>query len=125
MTRLLMSIAAAAFLTACGAPGQSGSPSPAQSVLAAKTAYTGALVVAVRYNQIPRCGRPASPPICSDESVVLQLRKADAVAGAALDGAEAIVRQPGVQASVAIAAARSATEAVKLLQTVLTTYSVK
>lgn len=125
MIRTLISIALAGFLTACGAPGQSGSPSPAQSVLAAKTAYTGALVVAVRYNQIPRCGRPASPPICSDEGVVLQLRRADAVAGAALDGAEAIVRTPGIDSSIAVAAAKSATESVKVLTVILQTYGVK
>jgi hypothetical protein len=125
MLRNILIASLALFLASCGGAGQSGSPSPASSVFAAKTAYVGALGLAVKYNALPRCGAPTSPPICSDASVVLQLRKADQAAGAALDGAETIVRTPGVKDSVAIAAARSATEAVKLLQTVLVTYQVK
>lgn len=125
MTRLLWIAIAAVSLAACANSGQSGSPSPAASVFAAKTAYAGALSVAVRYNALPRCGQPASPPICSDQGVIVQMRKASDVAAGALDSAESIVRQPGVRDSLAIAAAATATEAVKVLQLTLLTYGVK
>ncbi len=106
-------------------PQGGGVPSAKSQVYAAKTAYQAVLLIAVRYNRLPRCGQPTSPPLCSDPTVVTELRQGDKIAQATLEGAEAVVYRPAVEASVAFAAAASATEAVKLLQTIITTYNIK
>lgn len=124
MRPILIVAAMAGFLAACA--GSGSGPAPAASdVYSAKAAYSAALGVAVRYNQIPRCGSPTSPPVCSAASVVQQLRKADNVAEASLDQAESVARSPSANASVLAAAVQSATAAVQVLQTILTTYGVK
>ena len=124
--RPILIVAALAGILAAGGCSSSGSaPSPQADVYAAKASYGAALTVAVRYNGLPRCGAPTSPPICSDAAVVLQLRRADAVASVALDQAESVVRSPLSSASLIAAAAQSATGAVKVLQAVITSYGVK
>lgn len=126
MTRLFwIAIAGAAVaLAGCSAGPSPSTVSPETTVFQAKLGYSAALGIAVRYNALPRCA-PAAPVVCSDQSVVLQLRKADAVAGAALDAAESTVRMPGVNSSLALAAAKSAVESVKVLQTVISVYGIK
>lgn len=124
MRPILIVAAMAGFLTACAGSG-SPPPSAASDVYSAKAAYGAALTLAVGYNGLPRCGAPTSPPLCSQASVVLQLRKADQVASLALDQAELVVRNPLSSASLIAAAVQSATGAVKVLQQVETTYGVK
>ena len=124
MRNIVTVIATALFLALGGCSG--GLPPSAQNdVFAAKTAYGAALTLAVAYNGLPRCGTPTSPPLCSDQAVVLQLRKADQVASLALDQAEAVVRNPLSSASLIAAAVQSASGAVKTLQMIEQTYSVK
>ena len=81
--------------------------------------------MAVTYNNLPRCGAPTSPPVCSDPGAIIAIRKANTAAQAALDAAETTVRTPGVTASVATAATVSATNAVAALQSILTLYAPK
>lgn len=100
-------------------------PSSASQVYAAKNAYEAALIVAVHYNALPRCGAPTSPPLCSDASAVAAIRKANVAAQAALDAAETTVRTPGITSSVAAAAVTAATNAVTALQSILTLYAPK
>lgn len=121
MRPILIVAAMAALVTACGG----SAPSAQSDVFAAKTAYGAALTVAVAYNGLPRCGAPTSPPLCSQASVVLQLRKADQVASLAIDQAETVVRSPSSSASMIAAAVQSATGAVKVLQQVEATYGMK
>lgn len=127
MRRILTIAATALFLAlgACQTTGGSQPTDPASVVFSAKTSYAAALSVAVRYANLPRCGKPTSPPICSDPSVVLQLRKADEVASVALDQAEAMVRTPNVNPGLAATAVQSAVGAVKVLQQVVVTYGLK
>lgn len=124
--RPILIIAAMAGILALGGCSSSGAqPSPQADVYSAKAAYGAALTLAAGYNGLPRCGAPTSPPLCSQASVVLQLRKADQVASLALDQAELVVRNPLSSASLIAAAVQSATGAVKVLQQVETTYGVK
>jgi hypothetical protein len=97
----------------------------ANTVLATKTAYEAVLVVAVDYNNLPRCGASTSPPLCSDAGVVAQLRKADVAASAAISAAENAVRTLGTSATVITAAVVTATNAVAALQSIVTTYGIK
>ncbi len=121
MRPILIVAALAGFVTGCGG----SAPSAQSDVFAAKTAYGAALSLAVGYNSLPRCGAPTSPPLCSDNAAVLQLRKADQVASLAIDQAELVVRNPASSASLVAAAVQSATGAVKVLQQVEATYGVK
>jgi hypothetical protein len=99
-------VAALLLVSACGA--LTGG-TPAADVFAMRAGYNAAfLAPAVAYNALPRCAE-AVPQPCSQQSVVSQLRKADAAAKAALDAAETVVRDaPGVDARTAINAAREA-----------------
>jgi alkylhydroperoxidase family enzyme len=94
--------------------------SPAAMVFDIRAAYdTGVLAPAVAYASLPRC--PAVPA-CADPSVVVVIRKADAAALSALDGAEKTVRDhPDLDAAAAIDAARNA---VKAAQQILAIYGV-
>jgi hypothetical protein len=70
---------------------------------------------------MPRCA-PAVPKPCSDPELVAQIRKADNVAAAALDAAEAAVRTPAVGTTArdrAIQAAQAALAAFSALVTSL------
>lgn len=117
MKRLIL--LAVLLLAACS--GQQ-KPSAANQVFAAWNAYEAALIVAVRYNELPRCGRPSSPPLCSDAAIVAQVRTANGAARAALDAAEKTVRDPTLRDDVKLAAVEGATNAIAALQAILTLY---
>lgn len=104
---LIMLIAAAALAVGCASTGPV--QTPAQAVFAAKGSYNAALTVAVAYKRLPRCS-DAQPAPCSKPELIAQLQKADNVAAAALDAAEAAVRTPLVGAT-ATARALSAAQA--------------
>jgi hypothetical protein len=107
------------LLAACGQQG----PSSASSVYAAKNAYEAALIGAVTYNNLPRCGAPTSPPVCSDQSAVGAIRKANDAARTTLDAAEKTVRDPTVTADTKAAVVLGATNAVSALQAILAIYA--
>lgn len=122
--RKMIALAVALFVTACAAPLATPIPQDAaQQVFAAKTAYQAVLLIAVRYNQLPRCTVPKAPPLCSDQTVVVQLRKADDAALATLDSAEIVVRSPRATATLTSDAVLAAQSAVKAFQSIVTIYA--
>jgi hypothetical protein len=127
MKSIVTAIAAALSLALAlgGCAATSSTPSSASQVYAAKNAYEAALVVAVQYNNLPRCGKPTSPPICSEQSGIDAIRKANTAARTALDAAEKTVRDPAASASATAAASLAATNAVTAMQSILTLYSQK
>lgn len=112
--------AALLLLTACA------SGTPEKAVFEARSAYDAAVLApAANYNELPRNGTPecAVAKICSDQSVVDSLRKADEAAKTTLDAAEDVVRNhPTWDASAAVAAAQ---EAVAAAEKILALYGVK
>ncbi len=101
----------------------SGQPlSPAAQVFAAKTAYQAPLQIAVTYNNLPRCGVPKTATLCSDQAVVVQLRKANDAALASLDAAEGIARTPGISSSAITLSLATADHAVKAFTAIATIY---
>lgn len=105
---------------------------PANDMVAAsKAAYTakatldGLVVIAGKYNGLPRCGAPTSPVLCSSQPVVDQLRKAALAGDAATQSAENAVRTLGTSPDVVNAAVTAATSAVGAFQQIVTTYNLK
>ncbi len=96
-----------------------------KAVYAAKASYAAALTVAVAYNELPRCNKPAAPIVCSDVNAVAQLRKADQAASAALDSAETGVRQLGSSPTVLTAAVIAAQRAVEAYGSIVALYQPK
>lgn len=123
MHRSFIAIALAASLAGCGA--SSNTPSPANTVIAAKNTFAGIQTLAIQYTSLPRCGAPTSPPLCSDASVVAKIRTGNADAVTALGAAEATVRDPTASTSTVNAAVIGATNAVAALQTILSSLQVK
>lgn len=78
------------LLMACVRPD-----SPAQAIFLAEGDYAAAVQAEVAYGNLPRCGKPDSPKVCSDVNIMKKLRKADDVAWAALTEAEIAVRTKG------------------------------
>jgi len=117
--RFLVAVAAIS-IAACAVTPQT----PAQDVYAIQGDYAAALSVAVAYKQLPACGQPTSPVLCSDKAVVAKLQAADDAAYAALTAAQNIVRTPGagLNAQTAITAAN---QAVQALITITSTLGVK
>lgn len=111
---------AALTLGACQATPST--PSSASQVYAAKNTYEAALILAVQYNSLPRCGAATSPPLCSDTNALAVIRRANTAARTALDGAEKTVRDPSLTADAKSGAVVIATNAVAVLQGVITLY---
>lgn len=116
-----LSLALAASLVAgcASTPGGSASTdSPQRVVFAAKSGYATALTAAVAYKRLPGCA-PTVPQPCSDAGIVAQLQKADNVAAASLDAAEAAVRTPQIGASAVDRAVATANAALSALTAIL------
>lgn len=109
-------LAAVVALAGCASTASS---TPAQTVFAAKSAYATALTAAVAYESLPRCA-PAPRQPCSDAAVVAQLRKADNVAAAALDAAQAAVRTPVIGTDATSKAVQAASSALAALTSLVT-----
>jgi hypothetical protein len=86
---------ALAVLAGCASFGNINSAEAQRAVFGMKEAYKAALQQAVKYESQPRCSATVTAQ-CSKPEVVAQLRKADKVADAALDAAEAAVRSPDI-----------------------------
>lgn len=119
--KLLLAFTLAFALAACQQQG----PSAPSAVYATKNAYEAALIVAVQYNNLPRCGAPTSPPLCSDQAAVEAIRKANVATRTALDAAEKTARDPAVSADAKAAVVLSANNAVAALQAILALYAPK
>lgn len=103
---LLLSLA----LTACATTPDTSTTTPAQAVFQVKSSLNAALTVAVAYRNLPACGAPTSPPLCSKPETVEKVRQAANSAAAALTAAENTVRSPGagVNPQTAVVAAQQA-----------------
>lgn len=121
--RKLFILGAMLLLAACAStvPNQS----PASRVFAAQADYTVMLAAAARYNELPRCGLPDSPALCSKAAVIVKIRQADIAAAAALQTAQDIVRTPGYDQVTASSAITAALRAILALQTTLATYDIR
>lgn len=98
---------------------------PAQAAYALKSAYGAALAVAIEYARLPRCGQPASPPLCSDAAVLGTMRRLSEAADAATQGAEDAVRTLGKDPALVRAAIVSAQAAVSTFEKTAAAYGGK
>ena len=121
--RKLFAFGALLLLAACAStvPNQS----PASRVFAVQADYTLLVAAAARYNELPRCERSDAPALCSKAAAVIEIRKADAVAAAALRTAQDVVSTPGYDQVTASSALAAALRAVTALQAILATYDVR
>lgn len=99
MRKLLAAFAIALALAGCalmsGATKPLGSATMAdlqKGAYAAKLSFQAALTAAVVYIELPRCGRIASPTLCSEQSVVDVMRKAIVAADNGTQAAEDAAR---------------------------------
>ncbi len=106
-----------AALAACAVAPKS----PAQSIYLIENNFRAALVVAVTYKELPKCGT-ALVKLCSDPEVVQKLRTTYDVANASLTAAQLTVRSGGGNADLAIKAAQ---QAVIALTAITSTMEVK
>lgn len=107
------------------ATAQVDTKTPQQSVFVAKTAYGVALRLATTYANLPRCGQPTSPAICSDRAVLDQMRKADLAADAAISNAEGAVRTLGSNPALVSVVVMAADASVKAFQDIVNVYAPK
>ena len=92
--------------------GSGTAQSTVEAVYAVESAYAAALTLAIEYAALPRCGGVAPVGACSESAVVERLRIVDAVATAALRGAQMLARDPGTSPQTAEGAVRVARDAV-------------
>ncbi len=124
--RKLLSIIALSLLAGCASTNPTASTaSLQQKVLAAEVAYEIPLALAVAYNKRPRCTVPPTIKLCSEQSVVEQLRKANHNVMTAFGAAMTLASTPGVTDSAVTASIAVATQAIGPLQTILDSYQIK
>lgn len=86
---LLFAAIVAAVVAACAGV------TPQQKVFELTAVYNAVLAPIVEYESLPRCAPDDEPTaVCSKPDVVSAIRKADKAAFAALNGAQAVVREP-------------------------------
>ena len=102
------------IVTACSIAPQT----PAQSIYLIENNFRAALVVAVTYKELPKCGT-ALVKICSDPEVVKKLQTTYDVANASLMAAQIAVRSGGGNAERAITAAQQAVIALTAITSTL------
>jgi hypothetical protein len=82
LSRLILAAITLGLLSACAVP-----QTARQGIYQAAGAYDAALKTATTYARLPRCGQPASPPVCSDQALVTQASDAATTALPAVDAA--------------------------------------
>ncbi|MCC2632125.1 MAG: hypothetical protein K0S48_11 [Ramlibacter sp.] len=115
----LIVLALAASLAGCASMPSAAPDTPQQAVYAAKSAYATALTAAVAYKKLPACSATRPAP-CSQPALVQQLQRADIVAAASLDAAEAAVRTPLVSPTAAGRAVQAAQAALSAMNALVT-----
>lgn len=90
MRKRLFGFLAILALTACTTP-----KTPSQAVYLAEGDFAAAVRIELAYDSLPRCTTPKATKICSDITIMRKVRKADDVAWAALQAAQAAVQTPG------------------------------
>jgi len=100
------------LLSACA--GGQGGPSNKSIVLGLESSLTGADILAKQYVNMPRCGA-GNGPVCSDPTVIAQIKQAASTAYSAVTAAQSAVdADPNSAASAtAVAAATSALSALE------------
>jgi uncharacterized membrane protein len=101
---------------ACGSPA-----SPAQYVYQIESDYAVALRAELAYEALPRCGKPSSPPVCSDLAVAKKVRTVSDAAWIAIQNAQEAVRTPGFEDSKLTSAVASAKALTKTFYDLATT----
>lgn len=119
MRKFLAVAGIALLLAGCALTSLTKPVTPATTVdlqkgaYAAKLTFQGALIVAVAYIELPRCGRPTSPTVCSQQSVVDIMRNsikaADAGTQAAEDAARTLTADSTTLSALVTAAEKSVT----------------
>lgn len=96
--RYVVIIGLAVGLAACTA-------TPASDVAALEASLAAADTGALAYVQLPKCGQPSSPPVCSSPVIIKKIGVASQAAYTAVKAAEATKDQTSVmQAQVAVTA---------------------
>lgn len=130
--KLLAGVIALALLGGCSTLQAVAQPVPTaaqatleQSTYAAKLTFEATLVGAVAYIELPRCGRPASPKICSQQNVVDVMRKAITSADASVQAAENAVRAIKQDTTVLQALVSAAQQSVGAFKVITDTYKAR
>lgn len=122
MTKLLRNLCAsvllAGALTGCGIFASEIAETPAQRVFALKSDYQAILILAVKYESLPRCP-DVDTLVCSEPAVVDIIRSADNRATLALDGAEEVVRSEAASEQTVNLAIEAAKKALDVLRQIL------
>jgi hypothetical protein len=74
-----------------------------KAAYATKLGFEATLVLATAYIERPRCGRPTSPILCSNQDVVNTMRKAIVSTDAGVQAAENAARTTGPDTTIAAA----------------------
>lgn len=120
MIKYLAFIAALAVIACTPTPVPISQTDLQNKVLAVETAYEIPLLLAVAYNQRPRCRVPKTVVLCSDTAIIEKLRTANHIVLAALGAAAQTASTPGITADVVNAAIVTAANAVAAFQLILT-----
>lgn len=124
MRKLLAGFAIALALGGCALLGPTktlGTTTTAdlqKGAYTAKLSFQAALTGAVVYIELPRCGRPTSPAICSQQSVVDIMRNAIKAADAGTQAAEDATRSLTADSTALSALVTAAEKSVVALQTI-------
>lgn len=123
MTMRTLSAIPAALLAACLLGGCASNGDTQSAFFKAEAGYTAVLQAAASYVALPRCV-DNGPTVCSQQSVVDQIRPAANSADATITAAETTIRAnpAGDAAGYAISAAQNAVQA---LSVILSQYGVK
>ncbi len=126
MNRML-SIVALSLLAGCSTISAATSTvdmtDPSKAAYSAKVTYDAALVLATQYANLPRCGTPKSPPLCSDRAVLDTMLKLSDAANKATQGAEDAVRSLGAKPALVRVAIEGANKSVDVFKQVAQTYA--
>lgn len=109
----LFSLLLLLFVTACSVAPKS----PAQSIYLIENNFRAALVIAVTYKELPKCGTGIQ--LCSNPVVVKKLQTTYDVANASLKAAQLTVRSGTGNAEIAITAAQQAVIALTAITSTL------
>lgn len=110
----------AALLSVTACAGQTA----AQKVFELTAVYNAVLAPVVEYESLPRCTEASEPlDVCSKRDVVAVIRKADRVAFAAINGAQAVVRNPASSEDQVNFALNAAEEAIIRFRQVARTFN--
>lgn len=69
--------------------------SSAQTVYLIQSDYAIGLKAELAYSNLPRCGKPTSPPVCSKADTIKKVQNADNYAWIAIQEAQVAVRTSG------------------------------